>query len=422
MLTSTTPSTIPSNNEYDMDTDSAIDHSSVPPFHSPLFERDMLSDIPLRETSISDEAKVPPGFYDYSNTQQSNDNVPPGFYDYSNTQQSNDNAPPGSYDYSSTQQSNHQLLEYSGSGSAQDNNSTSDDTAFGMNTTQTPVQWVQNKRRMGAIVEEAFLDPNRVTGDKHLSSTFLYITDEDVTASGAPTMAKTIPCIKKAITRDLVPILIGYLILAVGHTTAGAVEAQILIDHFMAYATEDIRKALLNIPASSFYCLWFPISHFMIYSATKLLLTSHQHHNGQAISPAQMGMVEATHAIFVVVDPPCTDEGGGPYTYVSAIILARILVQWAHHNGVSEDTLAIKNITYQLVDSDVASSVIAILLVTLKHGTLLNLPLESTLGVGVHIKKYHKKNAANDNNADLDNDGDFDIMATSLSHALSIGT
>ncbi len=47
------------------------------------------------------------------------------------------------------------------------------------------------------IVEEVFLDPNQVTHEKCFSSTSHNITDKDVTASGAPTMADTKLCIKR---------------------------------------------------------------------------------------------------------------------------------------------------------------------------------------------------------------------------------
>ncbi len=190
----------------------------------------------------------------------------------------------------------------------------------------------------------------------------------------------------------------------------------------MVWSKEQIWCALTTIPASSYYCLWYPISHFPIYSATKLLTCS------QAVSAAQIGLMEATHAIFVAVDPISTSPDGGHahYSYISAIILARVLVQWAHqwahHTGLGEcesDTLAIRNISYQLVDSDVASSVVAVLLVTLKPGISLNLPLEPSLGTGVHIEKHHKRNAANNFDNNIDND--FDITPSGLSHTSSVG-
>ncbi|PBK92349.1 hypothetical protein ARMGADRAFT_1031214 [Armillaria gallica] len=220
--------------------------------------------------------------------------------------------------------------------------------------------------------------------------------------------------------RNLIPVPTTscqrYMILAANHNPIGAVEVQVLIvqaisDHFMAWSREQIQCALTDIPASSYYCLWYPILHFLIYSATKLLTHS------QVVSAAQMGLMETMHTIFVIVDPISTSTNGGHthYSYISAIILTRVLVQWAcrwaHHTSLSEcelDMLAIRNISYQLVDSDMASSVVAILLVMLKPGT------------GVHIKKYHKKNAANDNN-DNNIDNDFDIMPFGLSHASLVG-
>ncbi|KAK0453974.1 hypothetical protein EV421DRAFT_1897962 [Armillaria borealis] len=358
---------------------------------------------------MNTETFVPP----FQHPLISNDATNPGFDAYTTIQNRtsipsvDDNDPQRKYDYRNPQESeehyvinHHQPLEYVDANTVQTylgGHESYGNGAHGTtrNTTQTSLRWVGNKNKAGAIVEEAFLDPNRVT------------------PSGAPTMADTKPCIKKHLVRNLIPILIGYLILAANHNPVGAVEAQVLMvqaisDHFMVWTKEQIRCAIQNILASSFYCLWFPISHFPIYSATKLLM------RGQAISPAQMGLMEATHAIFVVVDPISTSLDGGHthHSYVSAIILAQVLVQWARHNGVGEhesDTLAIKNIAYQLVDSDMASSMVAVLLITLKTGIPLNLPLEPSLGVGVHIEKH------------TNNNNDFDIMLFGLSHASSVG-
>ncbi len=55
------------------------------------------------------------------------------------------------------------------------------------------------------------------------------ITDKDVTASSASTMADTKLCIKRQLVQNLVPILIGYVILAANHNPVSAIEVQVVI-------------------------------------------------------------------------------------------------------------------------------------------------------------------------------------------------
>ncbi|KAK0234496.1 hypothetical protein EDD85DRAFT_955311 [Armillaria nabsnona] len=291
MSTSTTPSTAPSEEDMSME-------MFAPPFQHPLVSNDVTN----------------PGFNAYM-ALQTQTSIP----------LDDNNAPQGAYECFKPQESeepyvsaHRQPLKYVGVNTGQTyfgGHKSYGNSAHGMtpNTTQTPSQWLRNENKAGVIVEEAFLDPN-----------------QDVTASGALTMADTKPCIKKQIVRNLVPILIGYMILAANHNPVGTIEAQVLMvqaisDHFMVWSKEQIRCALTNIPASSYYCLWYPILYFPIYSTTKLLTCS------QAVSAAQMGLMETTHAIFLVVDAINTSPNGGHthYSYISAIILAQVLVQWA---------------------------------------------------------------------------------------------